>query len=228
MFKVIFILVESALEAIPKEIRDDSIITSFCRKRRKSPEHTLLDQSYHHKAVLKLDQHEKRGRPDIAHFCLLEATSTPLYFKGQLNVYVHTINDLIIEVGNGVRLPKVYERFIGLIEKLFAEKRVGDQRKDLLRLTSGSLEDLLKRVKPSTVIGLSRLGNRSSLENVASQAIKFERPALLVGGFARGHFSEKNIKLMKNIFAISQYPLEAHVVTARILYEIEKQSRLDI
>ncbi|MGQ9781712.1 MAG: ribosome biogenesis protein [Nitrososphaeria archaeon] len=227
MVKVVLILVESALEIIPQEIRNNNIITSFCRRRRKRPDQTLLDQSYHHKAILKLDQHEKRGRPDIVHFCLLEAISVPLYFEGQFDVYVHTINDEIIDVGKDVRLPKVYDRFIGLIEKLFIEKKVSDRRRDLLRLSSGSLEDLLNRVRPSRVIGFSRLGRRSSLENVVSHALEFERPVFIVGGFAKGYFSEKNRALIKNIFAISKYPLEAHVVTARLLYEIEKQIGLE-
>ena len=32
----------------------------------------------------------KRGRPDIVHFSILEATTIPLYLENKLNLFVHT------------------------------------------------------------------------------------------------------------------------------------------
>lgn len=222
MTRITYVLEESAIEVIPKEIRDDRMIKQFCLKKRKHPEEVLLDQSYHHKAILKLTNHEMRGRPDIVHFCLLEATSTPLYFKGHLDVYAHTLDDKIIKVEKNVRLPRVYERFVGLMEKLYAEKIISYKEEKLLTLSKGSLEDLLNRIKPSIVIGLSSIGKESSNEKVASYALRFENPVFIVGGFAKGHFRVEKRKLMDNLFSISKYTLDAHIVTARILYEAEK------
>ncbi|MGD0330483.1 MAG: ribosome biogenesis protein [Nitrososphaeria archaeon] len=222
MTRITLIIAESSLEIIPEEIMNEKIIKMFCKRKAKLPEQTLLDQSYHHKAILKLSQPEKRGRPDIAHFSLLEATSIPLYFRDQLDVYLHTIDDKVIWIGKNVRLPKVYERFIGLIEQLYVKESISYQGKELLRLSKSSLEGLLNEVKPSTVIGLSRIGKHSGFEEISEHALKYGRPALVVGGFARGHFSEKNLKLMNNVFSVSEYGLEAHVVVSRILYETEK------
>jgi rRNA small subunit pseudouridine methyltransferase Nep1 len=222
MTRIALIIAESSLEIIPEEIRNERIIRMFCKRKAKPPEQTLLDQSYHHKAILKLNQPEKRGRPDIAHFSLLEATSIPLYFRDQLDVYLHTIDDKVIWVGKNVRLPKVYERFIGLIEQLYDKKSISYQGKELLRLSKSSLEGLLNELKPSRVIGLSRIGKHSSYEAVSEHALKYERPAFVVGGFARGHFRERNLELMNNVFSVSEYGLEAHVVVSRILYETEK------
>ena len=222
MTRITLILAETSLEIIPQEIRNDKIIYSFYKKKAKLPEQTLLDQSYHHKAILKLNQPEKRGRPDIAHFSLLEATSIPLYFKDQLDVYLHTIDDQVISIGKNVRLPKIYERFVGLIEQLYTNKNISYQGKELLRLSKGSLESLLNEIKPSVVIGLSRIGKHSSYEEVSEYGLKYERPAFVIGGFARGHFSEKNQGLMNNVFSVSEYGLESHVVVSRILYETEK------
>ena len=49
----------------------------------------------------------KRGRPDIAHFALLEALSTPLYLEGLLDVYIHTIDNKVIKVGPDLRGSKI-------------------------------------------------------------------------------------------------------------------------
>ncbi|MEM3828028.1 MAG: hypothetical protein QXP36_02260, partial [Conexivisphaerales archaeon] len=163
----IFILAETALETIPLEISGDKIIVNYCKKRKKKPSEVLLDQSYHHKAILQLKDHEKRGRPDIAHFSLLEATSIPLYFENKITVYVHTLDDRIIEVGTNVRLPRVYERFVGLIEKLYSENIIKGGEKVLLKLYKGTLKELLSKIKPSIVIGLSRLGDKSNFRKVA-------------------------------------------------------------
>ncbi len=222
MTRITLIIAESSLEIIPEEVRNEKIIKMFCKRKAKPPEQTLLDQSYHHKAILKLNQPEKRGRPDIVHFSLLEATSIPLYFRDQLDVYLHTIDDKVIWIGKDVRLPKVYERFIGLIEQLYVKKSISYQGKELLRLSKSSLEGLLNEVKPSTVIGLSRIGKHSGFEAVSEYALKYERPVFVVGGFARGHFSERNLELMNNVFSVSEYGLKAHVVVSRILYETEK------
>ena len=222
MTRITLILAETSLEIIPQEIRNDKIINLFCKKKAKCPEQTLLDQSYHHKAILKLNQPEKRGRPDIAHFSLLEATSIPLYLKNQLDVYLHTIDDKVILIGKNVRLPKIYERFVGLIEQLYVNKNISYQGKELLRLSKGSLEKLLNEIKPSVVIGLSRIGKPCNYEAVSKYGLKYGRPVFVVGGFARGHFNEKNQELMNNVFSISEYSLEAHFVFSRILYETEK------
>ncbi|MEM0052988.1 MAG: ribosome biogenesis protein [Nitrososphaeria archaeon] len=218
----IFILAETALETIPLEISGDKIIVNYCKKRKKKPSEVLLDQSYHHKAILQLKDHEKRGRPDIAHFSLLEATSIPLYFENKITVYVHTLDDRIIEVGTNVRLPRVYERFVGLIEKLYSENIIKGGEKVLLKLYKGTLKELLSKIKPSIVIGLSRLGEKSNFRKVALFGLKFERPVFVVGGFAKGTFKDEHRLLMNHIFSISNYSLDAHVVTARLLYEVEK------
>ncbi len=60
----------------------------------------ILDRSYHHAAMKDIADSEKRGRPDIAHLCLLEALGSPLNKEGLLRTYVHTYNDYVISVAN--------------------------------------------------------------------------------------------------------------------------------
>ena len=64
-----------------------------------------------------IQDENKRGRPDIVHFSMLEACSIPLYFEKKLTIYIHTLNDKVIKVGDDIHLPKSFHRFAGLIEK---------------------------------------------------------------------------------------------------------------
>ena len=68
-----------------------------------------------------LDCPEKRGRPDIVHFTLLEALGSPLNLEGLLKIYVHTYSGYVIDVRPEVRLPRDCNRFSGLMEQLFQE-----------------------------------------------------------------------------------------------------------
>ena len=87
------ILAEAALETVPKVIVNHISVLKHANKKGKSGQEILLDRSYHHRAMNKLEDAGKRGRPDLVHFALLEAMSTPLFQKGKLDIYVHTIID---------------------------------------------------------------------------------------------------------------------------------------
>lgn len=175
--------------------------------------------------MLRLRNAAKRGRPDLVHFALLEATSSPLYIDNQLAVYVHTYGDYVIKIGERVRLPKSYFRFEGLIEKVFREQALKSGNRLLLSVKKQRFDQLISELRPSITVGLSRLGVRSDPERVATQLNHEGKPAVVVGGFPRGHFSEQVSKHLDALYAIHEYPLEAHVVIARILYEFEKVAR---
>jgi len=66
----------------------------------------------------------KRRRPDIAHFTVLEALGSPLNKEGVLRTYMHTLDDRVITVSPKIRLPRNYDRFVGLIEQLFQKDRI--------------------------------------------------------------------------------------------------------
>lgn len=62
------ILADSELELIPKKLWNHPVIKKFVKKRKKDVRYTLLDSSYHHKAMKNLKENYRRGRPDIVHF----------------------------------------------------------------------------------------------------------------------------------------------------------------
>ncbi len=161
----------------------------------------------------------------------MEALSTPLFFKGILKVYVSTINNKVIFIGENLRIPKSYFRFEGLMMNLFKDgviKNVeGNNNNVLLKIYDNvTFESLIKNiVKPNKLIGLSTLGAQHTFEEVVSKNIaQNNNPhcAFVIGGFPKGHFSDNISKLFTCLCSIGKSGLEAHVVIARILYECEK------
>lgn len=165
----------------------------------------------------------KRGRPDIVHFALMEALSTPLFMNRMLKVYVHTINDKIIAIADNLRIPKSYFRFERLMVSLFRDNVIkSNEGTILMELSDSTFADLIDMIKPDMVIGLSTVGVQSKAQKVAENARSVDHSSLVIGGFAKGHFSENVTKSLGPTYSISNVALETHVVIARILYECEK------
>jgi len=158
------ILAESSLEMIPKEIQNHPSVVSHSKKLGKTPSNILLDNSWHYAAMKGIQNENKRGRPDIVHFSLLEACSIPLYFEKKLSIYIHTLNNKVIKVGNDIHLPKSFHRFAGLIEKLFNEKLIESNGKKLLEMNDMNFSELIEKINPKNVVGLSCTGKPSSLQ----------------------------------------------------------------
>lgn len=217
------IIAEAALETIPSSIARHPAVARHAARKDKPAKEILLDRSYHHAAMLKLKDNRRRGRPDLVHFALLEATSTPLFRRNMLDVYVHTVMDKVIFLQQGLRLPRSYFRFEGVMEELFKTGRITSDNNILMELRDMEFGHLISKIKPANVIGLSRLGAGSSAEEVARTVD--DSTVIVVGGFPHGHFSGKTSNELNHAYAISDLALESHVVIARILYECEKMLR---
>ncbi len=215
------VLAESALELVPKELQKHNSVVAYSKKMDKKPSQVLLDVSWHFAAMKGIKDEIKRGRPDLIHLCLLEACTIPLYFEKKLRVYVHTIDDKVIFVGENVRLPKSYHRFVGLIEKLYSAGKIEEGGKKLLEVKDMTFSDLIDKIDAKNVIGLSTKGRTSSYEKLA-QNIN-EDSCIVIGGFSKGHFSDKMLKRADNLVSVDKKSLEAHVVISRLLYEYEKR-----
>jgi rRNA small subunit pseudouridine methyltransferase Nep1 len=214
------ILTESSLELVPKEIQNHKSVISHCQKLGKKPSEILLDNSWHFAAMKGIDNEIKRGRPDLVHFSLLEACSIPLFYEKKISVYVHTINDKVIFVGNDVRLPKSYHRFAGLIEKLYDEKFIEANGTKLLEIKDMKFNQLIEKISPDRIVGLSTQGILSSCEDVAKKLT--DDSCIIIGGFPKGHFSDSIRKKIEYLVNVNKKSLESHIVISRILYEYEK------
>jgi len=219
---LILVLAESALETVPEGLWRHPTVQRYSKRVGKHPRFLLLDRSYHHAAMKALEEGEKRGRPDIVHFALLEALGSPLNREGLLQVYVHTINNYVITVNPEARLPRNYNRFVGLMEQLFELWRTPPSGPALLQLEHKTMPQLLLEVKPDYVMAFSRKGMPHPLEEAILRLSERERPAVFVGGFPHGRFSEKTVKLANEVVRIDPDMLETWTVTSRVIYEYER------
>ena len=214
------ILAESALELIPLELQDHPSVLSHAQKLGKHPSKILLDNSWHFAAMKGINNEIKRGRPDLVHFSILEATTIPLYLQNKIKIYIHTVDDNVIYIGENVHIPKSYHRFEGLIEKLFLEKTIQSDTDVLLEIKKKSFTELINEINPSKIIGFSTKGKLSSFEKISSQILN--NSCIVIGGFQKGHFSESINNKVNHLFSVGILSYETHVVIARILYEYEK------
>ncbi|CAD6368499.1 Ribosomal RNA small subunit methyltransferase Nep1 [metagenome] len=214
------VLAESSLELVPEKLQDHPSVLSHARKLGKNPSEILLDNSWHFAAMKGIDDEIKRGRPDLVHFSILEATTIPLYHHNKIKIYVHTIDDKVIYIGENVHIPKSYHRFAGLIEKLFLEKVIQSNTTTLMEVKKKSFSELINEIKPSGIIGFSTKGVPKSFEKISSEIS--DNTCIVIGGFQKGHFSESINSKINHLFSVGNLSYEAHVVIARMLYEYEK------
>jgi rRNA small subunit pseudouridine methyltransferase Nep1 len=219
---LILVLAEAALETVPETLWSHPAVRRHSKRQRKPPQHLLLDRSLHHSALKRLEDNLKRGRPDITHFALLEALGSPLNKEGLLQIYVHTNTDHVITVNPTVRLPRNYNRFIGLIEQLFQQQKVPSTGEALLKLEHKTLQQLLKETEVDYVLAFSRKGKPKTLQAAVSTLQPKQTPALIVGGFPHGHFSEATLKLADEVVCVDSEMLDASTLTSRAIYEYER------
>ena len=213
-----FVFADSAVELVPREIWSYPAVASDSKRRGAVAGEMLLDRSFHHSAMARLTDSEKRGRPDLVHVALLSVTGTPLYLEGGAKVYVHTYPGLVIEVAEKTRIPKNYLRFRGVIEKCLVE----GPSQGLLRLHRMSFSELVKMVGAQRVFGLTVRGRKVGIAEFAGEVVSSKNPCVVVGGFPHGHFSHEVERTLDEQVRIGSAPLEAHVVAARVVYEVEK------
>ncbi len=217
------ILAESSIELVPEEIAGHPAVISSAHRRRKDSHRIILDQSYHYAAMQKLGRAgQARGRPDIAHFCLLLALGAPLNLDGQLRCLVHTRDDKSIRVSPRTRLPRNTDRFVALLEQLYQEKVVPQVGHPLLSIENSSLSKMIHELDPGLVVALTTEGAPKPMKEVARRLSQAKRPVLLVGGFPQGHFSKNTLQLTNETCRIDRRRLEAWTVVARAIYDYEQ------
>lgn len=196
------VVFEASLELVPRELTRHPSVYKPAWRRGKKPEETLLDASLHHQAMRRmLEEPGKRGRPDIVHIILLEATASPLAERGYMEVYVHTIADYVLRIRPGTRLPRNYNRFVGLMEQLLTTGQVPpDSEEPLITARPQSLGSLLRELDVDAYVLYSwdSGGERVRVRTVAELVKRFiseeRRVALLLPGFPQGAPSRTSLE----------------------------------
>jgi len=216
------ILAEAELELIPSDILNHPSVRKNAEKRGKKGEQIVLDASLHHQAAKKLPDGERRGRPDISHVFLLLALDSIACQEGKLQPWIHTRNDQLIKISTETRLPKNYNRFIGLIESLFQNRVVPSKDKPLLRVEEGwNLQQLVEHLNAPTIC-LSPEGKKGGLGSAIKNMIKeSEDITIIIGGFPEGDFHSPVNKIADETISLYDKDLKVWTVTSKAICTYE-------
>ena len=215
------VLADAELETVPPQLASHRVVRWQARRRGRRPTELLLDSSYHHLAMRGLPDSGRRGRPDILHSCLLLALDSPLNREGLLRTYVHTRNDKLITIDPSARLPRAYDRFVGLIEHLFLTGAAPPE-KPLLRLEDALLAEIVERIKPVRTITFSERGQRKRYGELFAGLSGDDEVCVVIGAFPHGDFLSDVGRLSSELVCIDPEPLPAPTVVARAIFAYEQ------
>lgn len=215
-------LLEAALETVPPSIANYPAVVKTARRRSKKYTEVLLDVSLHYHAMKELPKREKRGRPDIVHVSLLEALESPLCKSGLLRIGIYTIEGHAVFIDPETRIPKNYNRFVGLVEQLFKYGKVppGAER-PLMYIKTIDLKRFLSELGVKGLILLREMCEYKPLSEVVKQSIT-EKAAIGIGAFPHGDFEEETIKLADYCYSIYNKPLSTLTVVSRVIASAER------
>ncbi|MGC9103471.1 MAG: hypothetical protein ACP5JF_01585 [Candidatus Methanodesulfokora sp.] len=165
----------------------------------------------------------KEGRPDIVHRVLLAITDSPVYRTKPFDVYIHTAEGRIFKVERGIRPPRNYIRFCGLMEQLLKEGRVGPKNSPLIYETS-NLDKHLSSA--DLVITLSERGKAVDPLYMI-KCIRDLDYVLLVGCFHRGDLPPDIMKKSDIELSLADLSLSASAAIAiflSLIYYAERWS----
>jgi len=218
------IFVETELETIPASIQHHPQVKSYAEKRGRPATKLILDSTYHHHAMRKLQDWKRRGRPDIIHRNLLLALDSWANQQRLLSIYIHTRNDEIITVNPIVRLPKHYQRFLGLFEQLFEKISITTETETLLKIRKQSLKELLTSLPKESYL-LSETGRPTSLIPFYKDHIS--KPIVI----GIGAFPHEDFRIAQSLFtefiSVSPFSYTSSTITAKVLclYEESKNQQ---
>ncbi len=218
------ILLDCALELVPREITSLKQIQKHATRRGKKPSELLLDQTHHGESMTKISQNERRGRPDITFLSLMSILETPLCKEGLLSIHLHLQDGRIVEVNPDVRLPRNYDRFVGLMEQLLLMGRVPPQGEPLLHFVEMSLEGLISKLKTiaTNVMPLLAIekGQKTSVETLRTLLPNNQSIPVIagIGAYPHGALSEEIVTLFDTHIELDREVMMAWHVCSELLW----------
>ncbi|XP_038208774.1 ribosomal RNA small subunit methyltransferase NEP1 [Zerene cesonia] len=177
----------------------------------------LLNCDDHANILRKNDRDPGSCRPDITHQSLLMLMDSPLNRAGLLQVYIHTEQNVLIEINPQTRIPRTFKRFAGLMVQLL--------HKFSIRASDGPMK-LLKVIKnPVTShlpVGVKKITMSFSskvVQNCRELVPKEEPIVLVIGAMAHGKIE---VDYSEDTISISNYPLSAALTCAKLCSAFEE------
>lgn len=214
------IIADSELELIPFDMLEDYAIRKYAKKKNKPAKEIILDSNFMHGAIDRYypGKSNRMGRPDIIYIVLQVAMESILNKKGKLRVFVHTKNNMIITINPETRIPKSYNRFVGLMEDLFKKEEIRSGDNILLSLSEGHVEDLVPQIGAGRTVVFSPRGAVSRIGEVISTD---EDITAIIGGFSEGDYVSNVYDLGKSV-SIYEEELTIWSVASEAIAEYER------
>jgi rRNA small subunit pseudouridine methyltransferase Nep1 len=201
-----FVLAEAELELLPAELLRDPVVQARAKRRRRAPEHLVLDQALDHKAMGGLPDAQRRGRPDLVHVFLLLLQDSPLNRRGLLRVLVHTRHDGLIRVRPDTRIMRNQAKFVQLAEDLLRQGRVPLDDPLLTLERDRSLASVLAECAGPKVL-LDEGGPLARSPRFADLARAHPDLTFVLGGFPRGAFRQAPHEAFDHVLRVADEPL---------------------
>jgi len=210
------LLVDSELELVPSSIQNHPSIRSDATKRGKKASKLILDANKHHNAMKALDgDWTRRGRPDMVHMFLLTALESTVNKKGDLTILIHTRNNELISVDPSTRLPRNFNRFLGLFEQLFEVGAVPRQGEPLITMVPNvQFLDLIDGLEGRRV-ALSPKGT-GKLGGLFKHGLD-EDVVCMIGGFPSGDYTTPVYENADECISLGSEMLTIWTVASEIL-----------
>lgn len=212
------------MELVPSEISSFKEVQMQAGRKRKKPNEILLDQTHHGRAMTKLDRADRRGRPDIVFHSLVTLLETPLCKEGLLGAYMHLQDGRVIEVSPKVRLPRNYDRFVGLIEQLLTTGRVPVEGEPLVQVSKMNLSGLLSKLrdgqqKAMTILAIEG-GEKTGIQGLRDLLPDDSSVPVVVGigAFPHGDISDEVKRLFDIHLELDREVMMAWHVCAEVLW----------
>ncbi|RDD47339.1 Ribosomal RNA small subunit methyltransferase NEP1 [Trichoplax sp. H2] len=175
----------------------------------------LLTADRHANILRKSKRDPALYRPDIAHQCLLMLLDSPLNRAGNLQVYIHTQRNVLIEVNPQTRIPRTFDRFcVQLLHKFSIHSAEGSKK--LLKVIKNPITDHLPT-------GCRKIGTSFSCDNLTkvNKLVPQDQPIVFViGAMAHG---KVEVDYTEEEIAISEYPLSGALTCAKVCNAFEDE-----
>ncbi|KAJ1982398.1 18S rRNA pseudouridine methyltransferase [Dimargaris cristalligena] len=186
----------------------------------KEARYQLLNCDDHKNVLRKLNKDVTDYRPDITHQCLLTLLDSPINKAGLLQVFIHTRDNVLIEINPQVRIPRTFKRFAGLMVQLLHKLSIrsvnGSER--LLQVIKNPITDHIPA--NSYKIALSYDAPTVRLSTYFKSLPQDRSIVVSVGAMAHGddvfadHYVNEKI-------GVSEYPLSASVACGKVCCALE-------
>lgn len=179
----------------------------------------------------KLHKDPNEFRPDILHQELLALVDSPLNKAALLKIYIQTKKRVLIDVHPGIRVPRTYKRFAGLMTQLLHKLKIkaASESTTLLKVIKNPVSQYLPA--GTRCYGMSCQG---TLYRPMALARTLSLPAdpmsgklppptcFIIGAMSTGHVTVQDHPYIEEMISVSSYPLSGAAAISRLLGAIEE------